>query len=159
MPESLQARRRQSRHAFNAKENKMSSPPTSFSIDSWDNGKFAPVLFPVGGSVDTNLDSTTGLYDLTWTNGNDEDRLLSLPWTSNPSGGGEFSGNAVTIYELSGTGTPTPLMTVDVTIAIDENGKCVGTLDLAGTQPSETEMGIPEWTPNPGVFVAQAEPG
>lgn len=137
----------------------MSSPPACFQISSWDNGPFAPALFPVGSWVGTNPDSTPGLYDLTWKNGNDKDRLMGLPWTSNPDGGGDFSGTKVTVYELSDTGTATQLMTVDVIITIDEKGACNGTLVLTEQQPPVLAEKRPPLTPTPGIFVAQADPG
>lgn len=137
----------------------MSSPPTYFEISSWNNGSFAPALFPVGSRVATSLGSATDLYDLTWKNGNEQDRLMSLSWTSSSSGGGEFSGTTVTLYEPSDTGTQTQLMTVNATITIDEKGACNGTLILTGHQPPVLAEMQPIGTPTPGIFVAQADPG
>jgi hypothetical protein len=159
MSEPPQARRWQSRQVFKAKEGKMSAPPTSFTISSWDNGSFAQVLFTVNGSVQTTLiDSTTNLYNLAWTNVNGESRSMSLTWAPNSNDdGGVFSyGNPVMIYDSSDS-SGTAEMSVNVTITI-ANGSCTGNLSLAGTQPSGIEIKLPRWDTTPGIFVAQADP-
>ena len=132
----------------------MCPPPSSLTIESWDRGEFAQVLFPDGATIFINsASSSSSTYNLDWTNGNNNPRSMALTWAPDGTGdGGLLSGSDVTIYDSSSPGTGTALMTVStVRVTISASGSSTGYLN--------PEVLITTATPTNGVFTAQASPG
>ena len=137
----------------------MCPPPSSLTIESWDNGEFAEVLFPEGNTISINsASSSSSTYNLNWTNGNNNPRSMALTWIPDGTGSsGTLSGSDVTIYDSSSPGTGTELMTLStVRVTISASGSSTGYLNPEPSIFSEPSI---FFTPTNGVFTAQASPG